>query len=98
MLFRRLLNMNTELYGNYPEFKEVDMTLKDLADTDIDEAIDKAVNKAVAKAERRSLKQGISQGINQSLIQTAKAMKKGGEAIDKIMRYTGLSRREIMAL
>jgi len=82
MLFRRLLNMNTELYGNYPEFKEVDMTLKDLADTDIDEAI--------AKAERRSLKQGISQ--------TAKAMKRGGEAIEKIMRYSGLSRREIAAL
>jgi hypothetical protein len=94
MLFRRLLNMNMELYGQYPEFKEVDMTLKDLADTDIDEAIDKAVNKAVAKAERRSLKQGI----NQSLSRTAKAMKKGGEAIDKIMRYTGLSRREIAAL
>ena len=90
MLFRRLLNMNMELYGNYPEFREVDMTLKDLADTDIDEAIDKAV----AKAERRSLKQGI----NQSLSRTAKAMKKGGEAIDKIMRYTGLSRREIAAL
>jgi len=80
MLLRRLLNM--ELYGKYPEFTEVDMTLKELADTDIDEAIDKAV----AKAERRGL------------TQTAKAMKKGGEAIDKIMRYTGLSRREIMAL
>jgi len=79
-----------ELYGNYPEFREVDMTLKDLADTDIDEAID--------KAESRGLKQGISQGINRSLIQTAKAMKKGGEAIDKIMRYTGLSRRQIAAL
>ena len=51
MLFRRLLYMNMELYGQYPEFKEVDMTLKDLADTDIDEAID--------KAERRGLKQGV---------------------------------------
>jgi len=67
-----------ELYGNYPEFREVDMTLKDLADTDIDEAID--------KAERRGL------------TQAAKAMKKGGETIDKIMRYSGLSRREIAAL
>jgi predicted transposase/invertase (TIGR01784 family) len=86
MLFRRLLYMNMELYGQYPEFKEVDMTLKDLADTDMDEAIDKAESR------------GISQGINQSLSRTAKAMKKGGEAIDKIMRYTGLSRREIAAL
>jgi hypothetical protein len=51
MLFRRLLNMNMELYGHYPEFREVDMTLKDLADTDIDEAID--------KAERRGLKQDV---------------------------------------
>jgi hypothetical protein len=51
MLLRRLLMMNMELYGNYPEFREVDMTLKDLADTDIDEAID--------KAERRGLKQGV---------------------------------------
>ena len=82
MLFRRLLYMNMELYGQYPEFKEVDMTLKDLADTDIDEAIDKAEN----RGERRSLSR------------TAKAMKKGGEAIDKIMRYTGLSRRQIAAL
>jgi len=30
--------------------------------------------------------------------QFAKAMKAGGEAIEKIIRYTGLSRREIMAL
>jgi hypothetical protein len=82
MLLRRLLNMNLELYGEYPEFVEVDMTLKQLVYTGIDEAIDKAVAKAEAKA----------------LSRTAKAMKAGGEAMDKIMRYTGLSRREIMAL
>ena len=40
MLLRRLLNMNLELYGKYPEFVEVDMTLKQLVDTGIDEAID----------------------------------------------------------
>ncbi|GBU25839.1 hypothetical protein R83H12_02498 [Fibrobacteria bacterium R8-3-H12] len=78
MLLRRLLNMNLELYGKYPEFTEVDMTLKQLVDTGIDEAI--------AKAEKKSLSR------------TAKAMKAGGEAIEKIRRYTGLSRREIMAL
>jgi predicted transposase/invertase (TIGR01784 family) len=78
MLLRRLLNMNMELYGEYPEFTEVDMTLKKLVETGIDEAI--------AKAEKKSLSR------------TAKAMKSGGEAMDKIMRYTGLSRREIMAL
>jgi len=78
MLLRRLLNMHRELYGQYKEFVEVDMTLKKLVEVD--------VYKAVAKAEKR----GVSR--------TAKAMKAGGEAIDKIMHYTGLSRREIMAL
>ena len=59
--------MNMELYGNYPEFREVDMTLKDLADTDIDEAIDKAVNKAVAKAESRAESRGMKRGISQGV-------------------------------
>ncbi len=78
MLLHRLLNMNLELYGKYEEFVEVDMTLKQLVDTGIDEAMAK-----VAKTEKS---------------RTAKAMKAGGEAVDKIMRYTGLSRREIMTL
>jgi len=86
MLLRRLSNMNLELYGKYPEFTEVDMTLKKLVDTGIDEAI--------AKAEVKAEKRGLSQGLSR----TAKAMKVSGEAIDKIIRYTGLSRREIMAL
>jgi len=78
MLLRRLLNMNMELYGKYSEFTEVDMTLKKLVETGIDEI--------EIKAEKRGLSR------------TAKAMKAGGEAIEKIRRYTGLSRREIMAL
>jgi len=95
MLLRRLLNMNLELYGEYQEFVEVDMTLKQLVDTGIDEAIDKAVNKAVTKAEAKAAK---AEAKSRSQKQFAKAMKAGGEAMDKIMRYTGLSRREIMAL
>jgi ribosomal protein L12E/L44/L45/RPP1/RPP2 len=107
MLLRRLLNMNMELYGKYPEFTEVDMTLKKLVETGIDEAIDKAIDKAVAKAEVKAEKAEakaeraeakIAMTESRSLKRFAKAMKAGGEAIDKIMRYTGLSRREIMAL
>jgi len=94
MLLRRLLTMNVELYGKYKEFVEVDMTLKQLVDTGIDEAIDKAVNKAVAKTKAETK----AETKNHSQKQFAKAMKAGGEAMDKIMRYTGLSRREIMAL
>jgi hypothetical protein len=73
MLFRRLLNMNMELYGNYPEFREVDMTLKDLADTDMDEAIDKAV----AKAERRGVKQGVAIGMEKGVEKVFALLEKG---------------------
>ena len=99
MLLHRLLNMNLELYGEYPEFVEVDMTLKQLVDTGIDEAIDKAVAKVEAKADARVAKAEAKAAIAEKRIsRTAKAMKAGGEAMSKIMRYTGLSRREIMAL
>jgi hypothetical protein len=104
MLLRRLLNMNLELYGQYPEFTEVDMTLRQVVDAGMDEiwaydkAFDEAVNKAVAKAERQAVAKAERRSLRQGISQTAKAMKKGGEAIDKIMRYTGLSRREVMAL
>ena len=94
ILLRRLSRLNNELYGEYEEFTEVDMALKQYESSGICEL--------VAEVEKRSLKQGISQGlsqgINQGLIKTAKAMKAGGEAVSKIMRYTGLSRREISAL
>ncbi|MCL1966376.1 MAG: hypothetical protein FWF67_00670 [Fibromonadales bacterium] len=101
MLLRRLLNMNLELYGEYQEFVEVDMTLKQLVDTGIDEAIDKAVDKAVAKAVTKveaKAEARVAKAEKRGISRTAKAMKAGGEAMDKIMRYTGLSRREIMAL
>ena len=102
MLLRRLLTMNVELYGEYSEFVEVDMTLKQLVDTGIDEAIDKAVAKAEAKAARTEAKLAKAEAkaatAEKRLSRTAKAMKAGGEAMNKIMRYTGLSRREIMAL
>jgi len=98
MLLRRLLTMNLELYGKYKEFVEVDMTLKQLVDTGIDEAIDKAVNKAVNKAVAKTKAETKAETKSHSQKQFAKAMKAGGEAMDKIMRYTGLSRREIMAL
>jgi len=86
MLLRRLLNMHRELYGQYKEFVEVDMTLKKLVEVDVYKAVDKAVAKAEVKTEKRVISR------------TAKAMKAGGEAISKIMLYTGLSRREIMGL
>jgi len=101
MLLRRLLNMHRELYGQYKEFVEVDVTLEKLVEVDVYKAVDKAVDEAIAKTEAKMKKQAevnMRKTESRSLKRFAKAMKAGGEAIDKIMRYTGLSRREIMAL
>jgi hypothetical protein len=108
MLLRRLLGMNAELYGGYSEFREVNMNKRweKIIDPDFckrydaaeKKAFDKAIAKAVAIADKKAEKRGLKEGISQGLSQTAAAMKAGGEAIDKIMLYTGLSRREIMGL
>jgi hypothetical protein len=98
--------MNAELYGGYSEFREVNMNKRweKIIDPDFCKRYDAAKkwDEDVKKAKKQGLKegigQGLSQGISQGLSQTAAAMKAGGEAIDKIMRYTGLSRREIMGL
>jgi len=94
LLLGRLSDMYSELYGDYEEFTDMDARLKKFADTSWSRTWDEGIAKAEAKAEKR----GISQGINQGLLQAAKAMKASGEAMSKIMRYTGLSRREVIAL
>jgi len=86
MLLRKLSFIYNELYGKHEEFMEADMTIKKLVEASWDDTWDKNTAKVEAKAERKFKNQ------------TAKAMKAGGEAVDKIMRYTGLSRREIGAL
>ena len=70
------------------------MTLKQMYNS----SILKAYDRDIAKAEAKGIDQGISQGLNQGTSQVAKAMKTAGEAVSKIMNYTGLSRREIAAL
>ncbi|MCL2208175.1 MAG: hypothetical protein FWB90_08830 [Fibromonadales bacterium] len=104
MLKERMAKMHRELYGDYKEFTGVNMTIEQMYNTSVLKKIDKAEAKAeariakfeakievkVAKAEKRAFSQG--------LVQAAKAMKAAGEAVSKIMNYTGLSRREIMAL
>jgi len=86
MLKERISKMHRELYGGYKEFSGVDMTLKQM----YNESIFKKIDEAEAKAEKR--------GISRGLTQAAKAMKDAGDTVSKIMRCTGLSRREIMAL
>ena len=86
MLKERMSKMHSELYGGYKEFSVVDMTIEQM----YNESVLKKIDEAEAKAEKRGLSQGITK--------VAKAMKDAGEAVSKIMDYTGLSRRKIMAL
>jgi len=93
MLKERMRKMHSELYGSYKEFSMVDMTIEQMYNESVLKKIDEAearVDAVAAKAEKRGLSQGITQ--------VAKAMKDAGEAVSKIMDYTGLSRRKIMAL
>jgi len=90
MLKDRLSNMHSALYGGYEEFTEIDMTLKQMHESSSLRTIERAEAKAEIKGEKR----GISLGITQ----VAKAMKSAGDTVSKIMRCTGLSRREISAL
>ncbi len=86
MLLRKLSGIYKELYGKHEEFMEADMTIKKLVEASWDDTWDKNTAKVEAKVRKEE----------KSLV--AKAMKASGEAVDKIMRYTGLSRREIGAL
>ena len=94
MLFDKLSRLNSELYGKYKGFTEVDMRLEKLAESRITKA--EALGEARGRAEGEA--RGEARGMSKGLQMAAKAMKASGEAMAKIMRYTGLSRREIMAL
>jgi len=93
MLKERMAKMHRELYGGYKEFTGVDMTIEQMYNTSVLKKIDRAEAKAEARAEAMAAK-----AKEESLTQVAKAMKAAGEAVGKIMDYTGLSRRKIMAL
>ncbi len=53
------------------------------------------VERVIKKSLKDAEKQGEKQGIERGIIKVAKQMLAAGEDIEKIMRYTGLSREEI---
>ncbi|MCL2281885.1 MAG: hypothetical protein FWC26_01035 [Fibromonadales bacterium] len=93
MLQERMSSMHSKLYGRYKEFRESNMTLKQMYNKSVLKKLDDAEARGEAKAVKAE-KRGLAQGLTQA----AKAMKAAGETVSKIMEYTGLSRREIAAL
>ena len=89
--------MHSRLYGRYKEFRESNMTLKQMYNKSVLKKLDDAEARAEAKAVKAEAK-GEKRGLTQGLTQVAKAMKATGDTVSKIMSCTGLSRREISAL
>ena len=56
------------------------------------------LEKGRAEGLAQGISQGITQGITQGISQIAKSMLQAGESIAKIMKYTKLSKKEILAL
>ncbi|NIM10345.1 MAG: hypothetical protein GTO45_00010, partial [Candidatus Aminicenantes bacterium] len=50
------------------------------------------------KARKEGVEEGLEKGAEKERIKMAKTMKKEGEPIDKISKYTGLSKEEIEKL
>ncbi len=62
------------------------------------EAVKAASQKGIEKGRKAGIKQGKEEGIQLGKKEMAKAMRKDNEPIDKIVKYTGLSKSEIEML
>ena len=87
------------LPGSFPEEnkKEIIRVLKEAHPKEVETLISN-VERAVKKSLDDAQKKGIEKGIEKGIQKVAKQMLTEGEAIDKIMRYTGLAREEIERL
>jgi predicted transposase/invertase (TIGR01784 family) len=61
-------------------------------------AREKGMAEGLAKGRAEGLAKGISQGISKGVSQIAKSMLQANESVTKIMKYTKLSKKEILAL
>ena len=54
--------------------------------------------RGIEKGIEKGKKEGINEGVNKEKLSIAKSMKESGESIDKIIKFTGLSKDKIMTL
>ncbi len=69
-----------------------------LADHSGQKAFEKWTEEKMAIAEEKGLEQGLEQGLENGLKKTAKNMLYNNENIEKIIAYTGLTKKQIEAL
>ena len=63
--------------------------------SNVERVIKKSLKDAEKQGEKQGIEKGMKRGIERGIIKVAEQMLAAGEDIEKIMRYTGLSREEI---
>jgi len=60
--------------------------------------VEKVLKKTYKEAEKQGMEKGIEQGMEKGILSVARQMISEGEDIEKIMKYTGLSKQDIEQL
>ena len=64
----------------------------------LEQGLEQGRSEGLAQGRNEGLEQGRTEGIAEGKLEMAKAMKADNEPIDKIIKYTGLSKEEIEQL
>ena len=86
-----IANFSQEQLAQYEESLKVYRDLKGVVDTSFEEGMKEGMEKGMRLGEE----QGMQKGEKKKAEKMARAMKAAGESIEKIIRYTNLSREEI---
>lgn len=88
------MHLSEEERKRYEEYVERLRKLASQFETEKEDVKD-AIKAAEAKAEEKGMMKGLIEGKIEGKVETAREMKKDGEPLEKIKRYTGLSDEEI---
>ena len=93
---------DVELMEVANELKRLSLDINTVGFYDAAEEMEKMMNSLKAEGEKDGIKKGVKQGIKQGTSNEkksiAKTMLKAGESVNKIMSYTGLSKKQIAKL
>ena len=98
----KLAEGDVELMEVANELKRLSLDINTVGFYDAAEEMEKMMNSLKAEGEKDGIKKGVKQGIKQGTSNEkksiAKTMLKAGESVNKIMSYTGLSKKQIAKL
>ncbi len=89
---------DVELMEVANELKRLSLDINTVGLYDEAEEMEKMMNSLKAEGEKDGIKKGVKQGASNEKKSIAKTMLKAGESVNKIMSYTGLSKKQITSL